>query len=368
MANTIKKWDGSKWVGASAKSLKNGKYELSTIGYWDGTKWIKSSQIQTVVRQVSDSKTYDSTWWQSYDGNSNMRSTTSAYQGRYGHHDTVQNIVHNPIYFGRQRSLFGFNIQAIQKDLAGAEIESVEIYLKNQHTWYVAGGTASIVSHNFSNKPSTFNYVNNVTREKFSKGQGKWITLPKTFGNDLKSGRVTGFGLFIQSDDPEYYGYYETKPKIRVRYKRNYYTLIGPDGQPIETQITTPSVSDELKYITYKVVANDTLWSIAQKYNVSVAQIQSWNNISDASTITIGQTLKIYTSVSNNTVVAPVSTPKYTTVRTGEGLVQVVERLMRQGLLSSDFNQARQTIMLLNGFTTSNPILQPNQIIMYSRT
>jgi peptidoglycan endopeptidase LytE len=43
---------------------------------------------------------------------------------------------------------------------------------------------------------------------------------------------------------------------------------------------------------TYRVVGGDTLSKISRSYNVSVAQLMSWNNL-NSSTIHVGQTLKI---------------------------------------------------------------------------
>ncbi|MGE7219345.1 phage tail tip lysozyme, partial [Priestia koreensis] len=44
---------------------------------------------------------------------------------------------------------------------------------------------------------------------------------------------------------------------------------------------------------TYTVKSGDTLSAIAVKFGVTVAQLQSWNNISNADTIKIGQVLKV---------------------------------------------------------------------------
>ncbi len=46
--------------------------------------------------------------------------------------------------------------------------------------------------------------------------------------------------------------------------------------------------------ITYKVKSGDILGRIAAKYNVSVSQLMSWNNIKNAKTLRPGQTLVIY--------------------------------------------------------------------------
>lgn len=43
---------------------------------------------------------------------------------------------------------------------------------------------------------------------------------------------------------------------------------------------------------TYKVMSGDTLWSIANKHNVTVKQIISWNNVKNE-TVSIGQNLRV---------------------------------------------------------------------------
>jgi len=39
----------------------------------------------------------------------------------------------------------------------------------------------------------------------------------------------------------------------------------------------------------------DTLWDIARRYGVKVAQISEWNQISKSNTLQLGQKLTIYT-------------------------------------------------------------------------
>ena len=46
------------------------------------------------------------------------------------------------------------------------------------------------------------------------------------------------------------------------------------------------------KYITYKVVSGDSLYSIAKKYNTTVDAIKDLNSLS-SNLLSIGQTLKI---------------------------------------------------------------------------
>jgi len=46
--------------------------------------------------------------------------------------------------------------------------------------------------------------------------------------------------------------------------------------------------------VSYKVKGGDTLWDIARRHKVTIAEIQKWNNLSDPSSVKPGTTLKIH--------------------------------------------------------------------------
>lgn len=355
--------------------------ELVTVGdreYWfsianhkivekKGEKWSISAPNPAVTKTYVD--TFPATWSESYDGDGNVKPSQYTmgrlYQGRYGRHNTIDNIQYDPIYWGVQRSLIGFDTKKIQANLKGARIQKIELYLKNEHFWFAKGGRAAIVSHSFSNKPNKFNYTREVANVQFTKGQGKWVILPDTLGTLLKNGTTNGFGLFRNTQQLDYYGYFSgansaNRPILRVTYTKNIY--VSNTGKEYLTDKPTNS---EPKTTTYKVKSGDSLWGISTKYGVTVSQLQEWNNLS-GTLIHPGDVLTVYRESSSSSV--PAAVPKYTSVQRGEGLVQVTERLMRQGLLSQDFHTARLTLMNLNGFTTSAPMLHPGDQIMYSRS
>ncbi|MBF2562379.1 1,4-beta-N-acetylmuramoylhydrolase [Listeria seeligeri] len=81
-------------------------------------------------------------------------------------------------------------------------------------------------------------------------------------------------------------------------------------------ETSKPSTSSSAK--TYTVVKGDSLWKIATKYNVSVANLKSWNNLK-SDTINIGQKLKVSassTSSNSNTSQANTSKPSNSTTKT----------------------------------------------------
>ena len=71
---------------------------------------------------------------------------------------------------------------------------------------------------------------------------------------------------------------------------------VEPVTPPVETVVTpeapAPTTPTTTVGQTYKVVSGDTLYGIATKNGVSVAQIQEWNALS-GSTIYVGQVLKV---------------------------------------------------------------------------
>jgi membrane-bound lytic murein transglycosylase D len=66
-----------------------------------------------------------------------------------------------------------------------------------------------------------------------------------------------------------------------------------PDDNDRQAKITTPTKSrDQVQ--TYRVKRGDTLWNIAQIFEVKVEEIMNWNNIDNPSGIKSGDEIKIY--------------------------------------------------------------------------
>ncbi|AUJ28837.1 LysM peptidoglycan-binding domain-containing protein [Liquorilactobacillus hordei] len=65
------------------------------------------------------------------------------------------------------------------------------------------------------------------------------------------------------------------------------------------TSSSSQSSSNTLSASTYTVKSGDSLWAVANKYGISVANLKSWNNLS-SNTIYIGQSLKVSNSASQS--------------------------------------------------------------------
>ena len=90
----------------------------------------------------------------------------------------------------------------------------------------------------------------------------------------------------------------------------------------------TPTVSATTSaFVNYKVVAGDTLGSIATKFGVTFARIQAANSLGTSTTIRVGQTLKIPTSISSSPVITTSPTIKTYTVKSGDTLWGIASKL-----------------------------------------
>lgn len=84
--------------------------------------------------------------------------------------------------------------------------------------------------------------------------------------------------------------------------------------------------------IEHRVSRGDTLWDIARKYRVSVANLSRWNNMAPGDTLRIGQTLVVWqnhTSSASSTQTAgttPVMRTIQYNVRSGDSLARIASR------------------------------------------
>lgn len=152
-----------------------------------------------------------------------LQSNNRLYQGRYGNPD-----IQWEGDWGIQKSMAGFNMANLMKELEGAKIEKVELYIHNMHWWYSAGGRLSVGAHNTTNPPAKFSEsrYNMAWADWRQRGGDRWVTLPKFFAEDLRDGKAKGFTLHRATQDLFYYGYFygaghgSKSPKLRITYTK----------------------------------------------------------------------------------------------------------------------------------------------------
>lgn len=123
---------------------------------------------------------------------------------------------------------------------------------------------------------------------------------------------------------------------------------------------------------TYKVQSGDTLYSISKKYNVSVKDLQAWNNLS-STIIYTNQTLHISSSADTHTASPTSSTSQNTyKVQSGDTLYRIakshglsVEQLKQYNNLSSNIIYVNQVLTVNGASAVTAPadekIEQPQQ-------
>jgi len=63
-------------------------------------------------------------------------------------------------------------------------------------------------------------------------------------------------------------------------------------GEPVAKQVKTPPAGSQ-KFTSYTIQAGDNLWDIAEKHDVTVAQLKEANNLKTNSRLKPGQKIKI---------------------------------------------------------------------------
>lgn len=155
--------------------------------------------------------TLNSTNAETYRGNGS-RATGYIWEGKVGQG------AYGTVTAGSLRGMWLFPT-SITTTLNGATVNKVELYVKNEHTYGSAGATGYFHTHGHTSLPSTYTAgTSNQFSSKFSRGQGKWITLSAAVGTGLKSGAVRGIGMYTTGTSN--YGFWARAAKLRITYTK----------------------------------------------------------------------------------------------------------------------------------------------------
>lgn len=211
----IKKYTTSGWVDAPFKKWSGSAWVEPEVKKWDGSKWV-------IMNQQQYTKTWNANWSHTYreTGEKRTNSGNTMYQGKYKYLET-------PIW-GLMKSLCGFDDASMRTELAGSKISNIQLYLRAEHWYYYAGGTAVLGYHNHALEPSTFSHSKYGAKiQKYtSRDQAKWISMPIDFGEGIRDNRYKGFSIFANSTNDNYYGYFNGvesssyKPKLKITYTK----------------------------------------------------------------------------------------------------------------------------------------------------
>jgi hypothetical protein len=180
----------------------------------------KSAGVPDPDPVTTYTRRYYATWSRTYDQDNSTTWDDSdyCYQGRYSDDR------------GDTKSLVGFDYSQIMSDLSGSTIVSCYLTFKCAHSYYNSGLTARIGTHDYTAKPSTWDFsradewrhsVTDVTAgETITKSLGTGI------GGEFRSGTSKGicFGPG-GSTDKIYYGYFYGgtqvgQPYLTIKFKK----------------------------------------------------------------------------------------------------------------------------------------------------
>ncbi|MEV4741565.1 hypothetical protein [Streptomyces sp. NPDC049555] len=155
-------------------------------------------------------KTYTATWSGSYD-------RRSSYSDFYA--DKILQGYYSETH-GTLASLAGFSSD-VAKDLAGATVQRVELFLYFDHWYNSSGGTAVIKTHGYGSRPASFSSYSASKAVDFGRNEGKWVDITDLFDPS----KTRGIALDPNSTVDTYYGRAHgvgqaNPPLLKVTYTR----------------------------------------------------------------------------------------------------------------------------------------------------
>ena len=127
---------------------------------------------------------------------------------------------------------------------------------------------------------------------------------------------------------------------------------------PTLSELSTKNTKGSL--YNYKVRKGDTIWDIAERYHVSVAELKKWNGLRN-NKILAGQSLRIYTTETTASLVESTTTPEtnvnYHKIQKGESVGSIAEL----------YKVSAANIREWNGLT-NNKIIAGKTLKIYSDT
>jgi phage minor structural protein len=131
--------------------------------------------------------------------------STQSWRDAYGGWRSDNNYVYQGEYssYGNHRGCAFFNYSDIQSKLAGKTVKNVQLYLSRRAGGTNAAQAVNVYTHNLTSASGTpVLTLHKSSAGSYSVGQAKWITIPNSVGDSLKSGTAKGIALYSSSGSP----------------------------------------------------------------------------------------------------------------------------------------------------------------------
>ncbi|KUL23225.1 hypothetical protein [Streptomyces regalis] len=159
---------------------------------------------------VKVQRTYKASWSGSY-------ANRSGYNSYYGSQMVAGHFSANN---GTQAALVGFG-GSLAKDLDGAKLLKVEVYLYANHWYYASGGTAVLKAHGHASRPAKFtaDQSGSKTVTGWARASGRWVDITSIFD----STKFRGIAIDPNTTNKTSYGKFDGvgnghPPALRVTY------------------------------------------------------------------------------------------------------------------------------------------------------
>ena len=314
--------------------------------------------IDTLARGISDAIETTGQEVSKFYQYRNPNATSEDYYEMIRELDTTENVI---ISLGNPNNSFdnGFLLNNIER-LGNNIADAINNYLTKQNVYIVArGDTLSSIARKFNITVDELKEANNLNNNALIVGQE--LLIPKTQELDQDTtGEDEEMDMFVtytvKKGDSLYSiaNSYNTTVDI-IKDINNLTNNTLTLGQTLK--IPTSTTNQETNYNNYIVQKGDSLYSIAMKFNTTVDAIKNLNNLS-SNTLSIGKNLKIPSQSGTNEQEENYS--NYT-VKSGDSLYKIaslyqtsVNAIKNLNNLSSNTLSIGQVLKIPIGETTNN--------------
>jgi hypothetical protein len=182
--------------------------------------WVSITAKTKSARKVSKANSTGSrSWSNKYGWKTN---TSKVYQGEWCNQWSTDHYIRGAgsTCWGKHKGMWLFNDDWWRNELKGRKIVKVELYIQRQkeHNGDWIATNPTFWTHNYDTFPSGQPMFANKYHPliTYAMGQGKWITLPNSYGEALRDGRARGIGIYRDNWGQKPYIIFEPGATLRI--------------------------------------------------------------------------------------------------------------------------------------------------------
>ncbi len=198
------------------------------------------------------------------------------------------------------RSGNGLGALSVDSSLMACAQSTAETMAASHMTWHIGNVSARASSFGYNNYNTCFateNFTVGSASMTISQVAASWSDASHMIPAQSSSYCHIGAGVATASDGLVYYVVQAAYPAGVagcgfVRTTGNAGNASNPSASMIIKSVVTATPNEE-GMVIHKVDEGQTLWSISEAYNVSIEDLQAWNNMHGSTALSLGQELYI---------------------------------------------------------------------------